>query len=328
MNTTTRPARENAIATMNADDDRRIAAAQEQRARPSALANMANRLNISQQQLMATLKATVFKGASDNEFAALIVVADAYKLNPLLKEIYAFPVKGGGIAPMVSIDGWIKITNDHPQFDGIEFKDMADDKGKLYAIEATIYRKDRNRPVQIIEYLEECKRNTDPWNKSPARMLRHRALMQCARYAFGFSGIGAEDDGEMYAVAQTPQMRDVTPMPTRGGAEERAEQVAEAVATGAAVDATSGEFIPTGNDELDAEARRAMGQGDDSADDSAEAVDFEPIFNATMAKINNASSIASLNGTIKGIPADMPEGWQSSLRERAFERDTELRAPK
>ncbi len=37
--------------------------------------------------------------------------------------------------------------------------------------------------------------STQPWNTKPIRMLRHKALIQCARYAFGLSGIMDEDDG-------------------------------------------------------------------------------------------------------------------------------------
>lgn len=172
----------------------------QQHRQASALKSIAQRLQISEKQLVATLKSTVFAACrNDDEFAALIVVSNEYQLNPLLKEIYAFPQKGGGIVPMVSIDGWIKLMNSHPQFDGIEFEVLPDANGKLLAIEATIWRKDRARPVKVTEYLEECKRNTDPWNKSPARMLRHRALIQCARVAFGFSGITEpEDDTVVY----------------------------------------------------------------------------------------------------------------------------------
>ena len=179
--------------------------------RPSALEVMAGRLNISAQGLKNTLMATVFKGAKDDEFASLIIVANEYNLNPLLKEIYAFPAKVGGIVPMVSVDGWCRIMNDHAQFDGIDFEDKPDANGELYAIEATIWRKDRTRPTKVTEYLEECKRNTDPWRTSPARMLRHRALMQCARYAFGFSGILSDDEIVQDGIAHIPE----TPEPTR-----------------------------------------------------------------------------------------------------------------
>ncbi len=161
---------------------------------PTALDIMATRLNVSAGGLKNTLLNTVFKKATDDEFAALVIVANAYGLNPLTKEIYAFPAKGGGIVPVVSIDGWLRIANEHPQMDGYEFEDIADDQGKLLAIETTIYRKDRTRPIKVTEYLDECKQNTDPWKNMPARMLRHKSFIQCARYAFGFSGVYDPDE--------------------------------------------------------------------------------------------------------------------------------------
>jgi len=51
-----------------------------------------------------------------------------------------------------------------------------------------MWRKDRSRPVIVTEFLVECYRNTDPWNHSPSRMLRHRAFIQAARLSFGLSG--------------------------------------------------------------------------------------------------------------------------------------------
>lgn len=171
----------------------------------SALAVMAGRINVEPAKLLQTLKNTVFKGASDDELLALVVVANEYRLNPLTKEIYAFPAKGGGIVPVVSIDGWVSMVNDHPAMDGMEFEEHYSEDGKLEAITCKLWRKDRNRPIQVTEHLSECKRNTEPW-KMEHRMLRHKALMQCARYAFGFSGLTDEDEA-----ADTPTLRDVTP---------------------------------------------------------------------------------------------------------------------
>jgi phage recombination protein Bet len=171
----------------------------------SALAVMAGRLNVDATKLHETLKATVFKGASDQELLALVVVANEYRLNPLTKEIYAFPAKGGGIVPVVSVDGWVSMVNDHPAMDGLEFEYHKDDSGKLEAVTCSIWRKDRSRPIRVTEHLSECRRGTEPW-KMENRMLRHKALMQCARYAFGFSGVTDEDEA-----ADTPGLRDVTP---------------------------------------------------------------------------------------------------------------------
>lgn len=316
MNTTTRPVRAAAIARMDENQDRTVAAIAEARQRPSAINRMAIRLNISEQRLVSTLKATVFRGASDDEFAALMVVADAYNLNPLLKEIYAFPVKGGGIMPMVSIDGWIRITNEHPQFDGIEFEDMSDDKGKLYAIRATIYRKDRSRPMSIIEYLEECKRNTDPWNKSPARMLRHRSLIQCARYCFGFSGIGTEDDAQFYTnTPLMPQMRDVSP-PRRESAMPEL--------TGETVDSDG--VVRGGMAGGDPGPGATVAASDDTFNPAAADEGEQGIYDALLSRINKAATVGSLNRVISEIPDAMRDTWQTSLRDRAVERDAELRA--
>jgi len=160
---------------------------------------MADRYSVEPAKLYSMLKNTVFKGASDEELMALTVVSNEYKLNPMLKEIYAFPAKGGGIVPVVSVDGWTKIMNDHPEMDGLEFEDRHDENGKLVSCTAIIYRKDRSKPTKVTEYISECRRNTDPW-KMEHRMLRHKALSQGARIAFGFSGIYDEDEAEKMAV--------------------------------------------------------------------------------------------------------------------------------
>lgn len=162
----------------------------------SVLVDMSDRYGMEPAAFEATLRATVCKGnVSREEFAAFLLVAKEYRLNPLTKEIYAFPAKGGGIQPIVSIDGWCRIINEQPVLDGIEFEDIADD-GKLVAVVCRIYRKDRTRPTVVTEYMAECRRATDVWKTWPARMLRHKALIQCARYAFGFSGIVDPDEYE------------------------------------------------------------------------------------------------------------------------------------
>jgi phage recombination protein Bet len=143
-------------------------------------------------ELIATLKATAFKGTaqvSDAQMTALMVVANQFGLNPWTKEIYAFPDKSG-IVPVVGVDGWARIMNNHPQFDGIEFEQNDE------SCTAVIYRKDRTRPVKVTEYMAECKRGTQPWMSHPKRMLRHKAMVQCARLAFGYGGIHDPDEAQ------------------------------------------------------------------------------------------------------------------------------------
>jgi phage recombination protein Bet len=148
-------------------------------------------------ELYNTLKATAFKGqVSDAQMTALLVVANQYSLNPWTKEIYAFPDKSNGIVPIVGVDGWSRIINSHPQFDGMEFEQ--DEQGCT----CIIYRKDRQRPIKVTEWMDECKRGTAPWQSHPKRMLRHKAMIQCARIAFGFVGIYDEDEASRISEAQ------------------------------------------------------------------------------------------------------------------------------
>ena len=132
---------------------------------------------------------------SREHVAAFLLVAKEHGLNPFTREIFAFPAKGA-IQAVVSVDGWMKLINSHPQFDGMKFHDAFDAEGRLLAVTCSMYRKDRNHPVEVTEYMSECKRGTDTWKQWPARMLRHKAAIQAARYAFGFAGIMEPDEAE------------------------------------------------------------------------------------------------------------------------------------
>jgi phage recombination protein Bet len=164
--------------------------------KPSALNLMAARLSVDPVKLLDTLKATVFQKATNEELLALVVVSNEYGLNPLLREIFAFPGKSGGIVPMVPIDGWTKIVNRQENYDGLEFAWEFDDEKKPVSCTCTIYVKGRSKPVVATEFFEECFRNTEPWKGMPRRMLRHKAFMQTARLAFGFSGIYDPDEAK------------------------------------------------------------------------------------------------------------------------------------
>ena len=142
-------------------------------------------------ELIETLKATAFKGqVTDAQMTALMVVANQYGLNPWTKEIYAFPDRQNGIVPVVGVDGWARIINDHPQFDGMDFEQDGE------SCTCSIYRKDRSRPTRVTEFLAECKRDTAPWKSHPRRMMRHKAMIQAARLAFGYGGIYDQDEAE------------------------------------------------------------------------------------------------------------------------------------
>lgn len=135
------------------------------------MAKFAERFSIEPERLLATLKATAFRQkanaaeVTNEQMAALLIVADQYGLNPFTKEIFAFPDKQNGIVPVVGIDGWSRIINAHPQLDGMEFAQSdksakVDDDAKECPewIECRFFRKDRNHPVCIREYIDEVYR--------------------------------------------------------------------------------------------------------------------------------------------------------------------------
>jgi phage recombination protein Bet len=160
-------------------------------------------------EVIDVLKSTAFKGGSqvsDAQMTALMVVSDQYGLNPWTREIYAFPDKGG-IVPVVGLDGWSRIINEHPQFDGLEFEQTDE------SCTCIMFRKDRSHATRVTEWLSECKRdNSQPWKSHPKRMLRHKALIQCARLSFGFVGIYDQDDAEMI-IESTVSEKEINPKP-------------------------------------------------------------------------------------------------------------------
>jgi phage recombination protein Bet len=187
----------------------------------SLVTRVATRYGVDSTKFFDTLKATAFKqkdgGSPTNEqMMTLLIVAEQYNLNPFTREIYAFPDKQNGIIPVVGVDGWSRIINDHPQYDGIEFvysdKMVKMDGAKVDCpewIDAVIYRKDRSRPIKIREFLDEVYRAPfkgngrngsylvdGPWQTHTKRQLRHKAIIQCSRIAFGFGGIYDQDEAE------------------------------------------------------------------------------------------------------------------------------------
>lgn len=150
-----------------------------------------------------------------SQMTALLIVAKQYQLNPFTREIYAFPDKSGGIVPIVGVDGWCNMINSHPEFAGMEFKYSEEmvalpDKETMFShtwCECLLYRKDRERPIVVREYMGETYKaaavkngykKEGAWQSHPNRMLRHKTLIQCARYAFGFTGIYDPDEAAQF----------------------------------------------------------------------------------------------------------------------------------
>ena len=67
--------------------------------------------------------------------------------------------------------------------------------------ECTMYRWDRRVPTSVREYLVEVRGLSAGWITHPRRMLRHKAMVQCARLTFGLIGIYDADEAMSKAAA-------------------------------------------------------------------------------------------------------------------------------
>ena len=108
-----------------------------------------------------------------------------YRLDPLSDEIMLFKNPEGQYQTLITIDGWMKLINQDPQFAGMTFKESSElELGIPLWMECSIYRHDRILPITVKEYSAEIKTAHPLWKTMPRRMLRHRSIQQCARLAF------------------------------------------------------------------------------------------------------------------------------------------------
>jgi len=111
-----------------------------------------------------------------------------YRLNPRADEIDLVQFEVGRWQVFITINGWAKLINAHPAFCGIEFSEASElEEGVPIWRGCAIYRTDRVKPIEVKEYFSEMKTEHAAWQQMPRRMLRHRAMQQCARLAFGIT---------------------------------------------------------------------------------------------------------------------------------------------
>lgn len=132
--------------------------------------------------MLATLRDTVAPGLTNAEFLLFSEMVKATNLNPITKEIWAIKA-GGRLQVMTGINGFLKIANSHPQFDGMEVSFEWDEKN-LISSTAKVYRKDRRFPSVATAYLSEYGKQTPIWKSMPTIMLSKCAKSLAIREAF------------------------------------------------------------------------------------------------------------------------------------------------
>ena len=133
-------------------------------------------------EMLQALRNTVAPGLNEPEFLLFAEMCRATGLNPATKEIWAIKA-GGRLQLMTGINGFLKIANSHPQFDGMEVSFEWDGK-TLISSTAKVYRKDRRFPSIATAYMAEYGKKTPIWGQMPSIMLSKCAKSLAIREAF------------------------------------------------------------------------------------------------------------------------------------------------
>jgi hypothetical protein len=141
-------------------------------------------LDLEEAELEAWIDLQVM--APKQTLLALLRIAREHNLDPLKDEVSLALYDDCHWQAYITVEGYSKILNRHPAFDGITFIQSEENLNGIPTwMECSIYRKDRILPIIVREYFEEVKGAQAIWKKMPRRMLRHRVMQQCARLAVG-----------------------------------------------------------------------------------------------------------------------------------------------
>lgn len=177
----------------------------------TALVKLAENTGVSAEEISEVVKGMIISSkaqhgavATDAEMTVVAGICAKYDLNPMMREAHAF-VSGGKLQVIIGIDGWVKILNRQPDFDGFEQEDNFDDKGNLFSVTTKIYVKGRKYPVPHTEYMSECYQpNSKAWQKFKCRMLANKSLGQSVRIAFGVNDVIDKDEADRIKSTSSP----------------------------------------------------------------------------------------------------------------------------
>ena len=199
-----------------------------------------------QAEIIAAIKQTVCRGASDAQLRMFIEVCKSTGLNPWLKEIWFVAEKG---IIMAARDGYLRVANENPAFDGMDTKVERDERGVPIKAVCTVWRKDRNHPISCEAYYNEYNKNSPVWKQYPSAMISKVAEVLALKRSFAINGVVSEEEVG-YEAQKTPQEV----------AQERIAQLQAARREGIVVDADPVVDAPTLTEEAVAAVQRQDGR--------------------------------------------------------------------
>ncbi|MBQ7262847.1 MAG: recombinase RecT [Synergistaceae bacterium] len=162
------------------------------------------------QQQVDTIRRTVAKGATQEELDMFLHLSRTYGLDPFAKEIWFIKM---GREPIIftSRDGYLKIANRDPRFDGMEadvvyagdsFRKTKDgvehvygakDRGAPIGAYCIVHRSDRRIPTYVFAPYKDYHKGGN-WNTYPHAMILKVAEAQALKRAFSISGLVTREE--------------------------------------------------------------------------------------------------------------------------------------
>ena len=157
------------------------------------------------------IRNTVAQGADDSELQMFLALATKYDLDPFAKEIWFVQMKGRN-SIITGRDGYLKIANRNPNFDGMEsdivcagdkfYKEgsiirhayNSSNRGPIIGAYAVVYRKDRSHPAYFFAPFKEYNKNSSVWTQYPSAMIIKVAESMALKRAFSISGLVTEEE--------------------------------------------------------------------------------------------------------------------------------------
>jgi phage recombination protein Bet len=166
------------------------------------------------------IKNTLAKDANEGEFEMFMHLAKTYQLDPFQKEIFFWKYKGDTTI-MTSRDGYLKIANRHPEYDGMDsgviypgdkFKKEKDGVKHQLNVEnmnkkpiagyAVVYRNDRKQPTIVVVPFSDYQKGSKVWKNYPTAMIQKVAESMALKRAFSVSGLVSKEEMD---IEETPK---------------------------------------------------------------------------------------------------------------------------
>lgn len=161
-------------------------------------------------EVVDTIRQTVAKGATDAQLRMFLEVCKRTGLDPFLKEIWYVAEKG---IIMAGRDGYLRVANESPQFDGMETRVQRDAQNMPIKAVCSVWRKDRSHAITCEAYYSEYAKTSPVWRQYPSAMISKVAEVLALKRSFSINGvvteeeIGGEERGSKAAAAAVAEAK-------------------------------------------------------------------------------------------------------------------------